>query len=245
MLSLSKTARLILIATVPVLAVAQSAQVSSMPQPNEAIAPQPAQLPGTATATSPNGAEQDAAPTVIYAKGQLTVISQNAPLGVILKLVAAKTGAAVAVAPELQNEPVAAQLGPGSVREVVTRLLDSPRIGYILMGAGKDPDTLLRIVVQSRRPAARGNMADLRPPQPVQDDEENKLDENGKLPNGLTPDESKMSQVELQENWKKIRAQKLEAEIQQQKQDRERERTEPQNSPQPQTPQLQDPPPQQ
>ena len=171
-----------------------------------------------------------AAPTVIYAKGQLTVISQNAPLGVVLKLVAAKTGAAVAVAPELQNEPVVAQLGPGTVREVVTRLLDSPRIGYILMGAGNDPDTLLRIAVQSRRSAGRGTMADLQPPpQPVLDDEENKLDENGKLPNGLTPEESKMSQVELQENWKKIRAQKLEAELLQQKQDREKDLTESQN----------------
>ncbi len=245
MLSLSKTARLILIATVPVLATAQSAQVGSIPQPSAAITPQPN------TASAPNGAEQIAAPTVIYAKGQLTVVSQNAPLGVVLKLIAAKTGAVVAVAPELQNEPVVGQLGPGTVREVVTRLLDSPRIGYILMGAGNDPDTLLRIAVQSRRPAGRGNMADLQPPpQPVQDDEENKLDENGKLPNGLTPEEAKMSQVELQENWKKIRAQKLEAELLQQKQDREKDLTESQNGsqPQPQTqpqPQLQDPPPQQ
>ena len=239
MLSLSKTVRLILIATVPVFA---TAQVGQMPQPSAAITPQPN------TALTPNGADQNTAPTVIYAKGQLTVVSQNAPLGVVLKLIAAKTGAVVAVAPELQNEPVVAQLGPGTVREVVTRLLDSPRIGYILMGAGNDPDTLLRIAVQSRRPAGRGNMADLQPPpRPVQNDEENKIDENGKLPNGLTPDESKMSQVELQENWKKIRAQKLEAELLQQKQDRERDLTEPQNSSQPQTQpqqQLQDPPPQ-
>ena len=55
-------------------------------------------------------------PTVIYAKGQLTVVSQNAPLGMVLKLIAAKTGAVVAVAPELQNEPVVGQLGPGGTR---------------------------------------------------------------------------------------------------------------------------------
>src|SRR5579871_3454579 len=235
MLNLSKTARLILIATLPVLAMAQSAQVGQAPQPNSASTSQPAQLQGANTAASPNGAEQDAAPTVVYAKGQLTVVSQNAPLGVVLKLIAAKTGAVVGVAPELQNEPVVAQLGPATVREVMTKLLDSPRIGYILMGAGNDPDTLLRIVVQSRRPAGRGNMADLQPPpRPVQD-EENTLDENGKLPNGLTPEESKMSQVEPQKDVKKIRAQKREAEILQQKQVRERELTQPQNSPQPQT----------
>jgi hypothetical protein len=171
---------------------------------------------------------------VEYVKGQLTVVSHGAPLGTVLKLVSTKTGAAVGLAPELQNEQVVAQLGPGTVREIVTRLLDSPKIDYILMGVGNDADSLQRIVVQSRRASGHGSMADLRPPQPAPEEE---LDENGKMSNGLTPDESKMSQDELRENWRKIREQKLQAEILQQKQDREREKTEveqPQPQPQPQ-----------
>ena len=182
MLNFGKMARLVLFTTLPALAMAQSAQVSSMPQsaPPQAIQASPAVAANTAS--SPNDSAQDATATVEYVKGQLTVISHGAPLGSILKLVSTKTGALVALAPELQNEPVVGQLGPGTVREVVTSLLDSPRIGYILMGAGNDPDRLQKIVVQSRRPAAHGAVAEYRPP--PQEDEENKIDENGKLPSG-------------------------------------------------------------
>jgi hypothetical protein len=237
MLNFGKTARLILFTTLPVLAMAQSAQVSSMPQSASPQAiqatPATAMAPDANTASSPNGSAQDATATVEYVKGQLTVISHGAPLGSILKLVSTKTGALVALAPELQNEPVVGQLGPGTVREVMTSLLDSPRIGYILMGAGNDPDRLQKIVVQSRRPAARGAVAEYHPP--PQEDEENKIDENGKLSNGLTPEESKMSQDEIRANWQRIRDQKLQAELLQQKQDREREQLE-ESQPQPNNP---------
>jgi hypothetical protein len=241
MLNFGKMARLILFTTLPALAMAQSAQVSSMPQSASPQAIQATPVSTANTASSPNGSVQDATATVEYVKGQLTVISHGAPLGSVLKLVSTKTGALVALAPELQNEPVVGQLGPGTVREVVTSLLDSPRIGYILMGAGNDPDRLQKIVVQSRRPAGPGAMAGYHPP--PQDDEENKIDENGKLPSGLTPEESKMSQDEIRANWQRIRDQKLQAEILQQKQDREREQLEesqpqppPQTQPQPNNP---------
>jgi hypothetical protein len=177
-------------------------------------------------------------------KGQLSIISHGAPLGLVLKLVAAKTRATVGVAPELQNEPVAAQLGPGSLREVITKLLDSPRIDYILLGTGEDSDGVQRIVVQSRRSMGRGALAEAPPPQPVQSSEETNLDENGKMSNGLTPEEAKMTQDELRERWKKVREEKLQAEILQQKQDRERERVEVE-PPQPPAPQSQDTAPQQ
>jgi hypothetical protein len=271
MLNFGKTARLILVAAAPVLAVAQSPLMNPVRQPGPApvllqgstssaipatIQQKPATTPGfqpttaapapvitnaptstpvpVADAAAPNSPLQDGTVTVEYVKGQLTVVSHGAPLGTVLKLVSTRTGAAVGLAPELQNEQVVAQLGPGSVREIVTRLLDSPKIDYILMGVGNDADSLQRIVVQSRRASGRGSMADLRPPQPAPEEE---LDENGKMSNGLTPDEAKMSQDELRENWKKIREQKLQAEILQQKQDREREKTEvepPQPPPQPQ-----------
>jgi hypothetical protein len=63
------------------------------------------------------------------------------------------------------------------------------------------------------------------------------LDENGHLPNGLTPEESTMSQDQIRENWKRIREQNIQAEILRQKQDREREQTEAaQGDPPPQPP---------
>jgi hypothetical protein len=282
MLNFGKAARLILVATAPVLAVAQSPLMNPVRQPGPApvlsqgstssavpatIQQKPATTPGfqptavaapvpapvvtnppTSTpvpvvdAASANNPLQDGTATVEYVKGQLTVVSHGAPLGTVLKLVSTKTGAAVGLAPELQNEQVVAQLGPGTVREIVTRLLDSPKIDYILMGVGNDADSLQRIVVQSRRASGRGSMADLRPPQPAAEEE---LDENGKMSNGLTPDEAKMSQDELRENWKRIREQKLQAEILQQKQDREREKTEVEQPQPPPQPQNQDTAPQQ
>jgi hypothetical protein len=253
MLNLAKAAKLILVAIIPAFAMAQSplATPATAEQKPVVATPFPAGINSQATAPLPvantastDGSAQDSTATVEYVKGQLTVISHGAPLGLVLKLVAAKTRATVGLAPELQNEPVAAQLGPGSVREIITKLLDSPRIDYILLGMGNDSDNVQRIVVQSRRSLGRGALAEVRPPQPVQDDEETRLDENGKMSNGLTPEEAKMTQDELRERWKKVREEKLQAEILQQKQDREREKLEA-DSPQPQNPQPQDTAPQQ
>src|SRR5579864_8570136 len=85
MLDIRKSVRLILFTTVP-FAAAQTAQVQQATQPVPAAAIAPAV--GTSNATAPDGAA-----TVNYVHGQLTVISHNAPLELVLKLVAAKTGA--------------------------------------------------------------------------------------------------------------------------------------------------------
>jgi len=181
---------------------------------------------------------------VDYSHGQLTVVSERATLGQVLKLVAAKTGGMVDVAPELQNEPVMARLGPGPVREVLTGLLDSPKIDYIIMGTGDGPRGLERVVVRTRQSFGRTAMAAVHPAQPQpQLEEEAKVDETGHLPNGLTPAEAKLTQEQLMENWKKTREQMRMAEIQQQAQERENEKSNPQVEPQPEQPNGPPPPP--
>jgi hypothetical protein len=190
----------------------------------------------------------DFAAAVDYVQGQLSVVSQNAPLGFVLKLVGSKTGAIVDLAPELQGEPVIAQLGPGSVREVLTGLLDSSRIDYIVMGKGNDPDGVQRIVVRTRQAFARTAMAEVRQSQLRQEptEAETKPDYNGHLVNGPTPAEAKMTQEQLMENWKKSREQLRQAEIIQQQRDRENEKTQSQSEspsqPEPE-PQPDNPPP--
>jgi hypothetical protein len=179
---------------------------------------------------------------VDYTNGQLTVVSERAMLGQVLNLVAAKTGGVVDVAPELQHEPVIARLGPAPVREVLTGLLDSPKIDYIIMGTGNDPSGLGRIVVRARQSFGRMTIA-MHPVQPQpQPQEEAKVDETGHLPNGLTPAEAKLTQEQLMENWKKTREQMRVAEIQQQAQDRENEKSNPQVEPQPEQPNGPPPP---
>jgi len=185
---------------------------------------------------------------VDYSRGELTVVSERATLGQVLKLVAAKTGGMIDVAPELQNEPVVARLGPGPVREVLTGLLDSPKIDYIIMGAGDGPGGLERIIVRTRQSFGRTTMAAVHPAQPQpQPEEATKVAETGHLANGVAPADAKLTQEQLMENWKKTREQMRVAEMQQQAQERETEQNhaqvEPQAEPQPEQPTEPPPPP--
>ena len=197
---------------------------------------QPAVQPVVAASPSANGAA-----AVDYSQGQLTVVSERATLGQVLKLVAAKTGGVIDVAPELQNELVIARLGPAPVREVLTGLLDSPKIDYIVMGSGDGGRGLERIVVRTRQSFGRTAMAAVHPVQPQP--EEAKANETGHLPNGLPPAEAKLTQEQLMENWKKTREQMRLAEIQQQSQARESEQNQAQAEPQPEQPTEPPPPP--
>jgi hypothetical protein len=209
-----------------------------IPQP----ASQPAAQPVVRTATSPVMHNSTAA--VDYSSGQLTVVSDSASLAFVLKLVGAKTGAVVDIAPELQSEPVAARLGPAPVREVLTGLLDSPRIDYIVMGTGDEPGSLKRIVVRTRQSFGQLAMAPIRPPQPHLDEsaEEEKLDQSGHLLSNA-PEDKVLSQQQLMENWKKARAEMIQAEIKQQAADRESEKTQPPDPPVPQdNPPAENPP---
>lgn len=181
---------------------------------------------------------------VDYSHGQLTVVSERATLGQVLKLVAAKTGGVVDVAPELQNEPVMARLGPGPAREVLTDLLDSPKIDYIVMGAGDKG--LERIVVRTRQSFGRTAMAAIHPTQPQPEEAVNAnqaaQQSNAPIPNGAAPAEAKLTQEQLMENWKKTREQMRMAEIQQQAEEREKEQNHVQAESQPEQP-TEPPPP--
>jgi hypothetical protein len=204
----------------------------------------------SAPASAPPVHESRAA--VDYVSGQLTVVADNATLGSVLKLIAGKTGAVVDLAPELQNEPVIARLGPDSVREVLTGLLNSPRIDYIVFGTGDEPGSLRRIVVRTRNSFGRVAMAAVRPqkPQPAAAEEEERLDANGHLAPRETPADAQLTPEQRMEKWQKTREEMRQAEIKQQAEDREKEKTQPpdppaiENAPQPENPpQQQDNPP--
>jgi len=178
---------------------------------------------------------------VDYASGKLTVVADRAPLGHVLKLIAGKTGAVIDLAPELQQEPVMAKLGPSPVREVLTALLDSPRIDYIVMGSGDEPGTLQRIVVRRRQSFGNNPMAAFRSQQPQQQISDVEPDANGQATSRRAiPGQNEATQEQRMEDWKKQRAQMLEEEMKKSAQERENERYQPQDPPTPQEP----PPPQ-
>jgi hypothetical protein len=213
-------------------AVAVTSETAAVPMP----AAQPVLDPSPPT---------EATTTVLYGHGQLTVISQNASLGTLLKLISSKTGAVIDLSPELQNEPVIAQIGPSPVREVLTGLLDSPKIDYIIMGDADTAGGVQRIVVRTRESFARTALAAGRTslPRPQDANTETKITENGHPAAATATPQAPLTQEQLMENWKKIREEKRLAEIEQQRQDRENEQNQVQVEPQPQPePQPDNPP---
>ena len=223
--------------------------VRSMPPiPAPQVAPQsgPASIAASMVPASVAPAVTPAPPSeptaaVNYAQGQLTVVSQSASLGTVLKLISARTGAVIDLAPELQNEPVVAQIGPSTVREVMTALLDSPKIDYIIMGSGNASGGLERVLVRTRQSFGRNAIAMNRAEPSAPAVPELRFNANGSSAVGVAKPQTALTQEQLMENWKKIREEKKQAEIAQQQQDRENEANnveppppQPENQPEPQ-----------
>ena len=226
----------------------QPAPPQSITRPAAAIQPVPAASPVVAPLAATSAPAPVALPAAIappptpeptasvhYAQGQLTVTSQNASLGTVLKLISTKTGAAIDLAPELQNEPVVAQIGPSPVRDVMTALLDSPKIDYIIMGSGAAAGGLERILVRRRQSFGRTEFAASRTfqPPPQQAETEFKLNENVPPVAGVAKPQTALTQEQLMANWQKAREEKRLAEIEQQRKDRENEASHVELPPQP------------
>lgn len=218
-----------------------AAAIPASPTASPMIAPLvaatvPSPMPQPAVSAVPPTSEPTA--TVHYAQGRLTVTSQNASLGMVLKLISAKTGATIDLAPELQNEPVVAQIGPSAIQDVMSALLDSPKIDYIIMGSGAADGGLQRILVRTRHSFGRTEFAASRPfqPSPPQPETELKLNENVPPVAGVAKPQTPLTQEQLMANWQKAREEKRLAEIEQQRVDRENEasRVEPPPQPEPQ-----------
>lgn len=236
-------------APAPPVAPRPAAATQAAPTAYPGVAPVAANLspaPVAAAATIAPASTPEPTATVHYAQGKLTVSSQNASLGMVLKLISAKTGAAIDLAPELQNEPVVAQIGPSAVQDVMSALLDSPKIDYIIMGSGAAEGGLQRILVRTRHSFGRTEFAANRPfqPPPAQPPAETefKLNENVPPVAGVAKPQTPLTQEQLMANWQKAREEKRLAEIEQQRKDRENEanNVEPPPQPEPQTrPELQ------
>jgi hypothetical protein len=138
---------------------------TSAPRPPAPVSEPVAQAPVMPAASLPLA---DAAGlfAVDYHGGQLSIVAEKAELGKIVNMIGAKTGASVEVAPEVAAEPVVARLGPGSPRQVLSQLLDSPHLTYIVMGSDEDGAGLQRILVRKRNTFGRQSGAAMRVPVP-------------------------------------------------------------------------------
>jgi hypothetical protein len=159
--------------SMPVRAVAPvQGPVAMQPSTPVAAAPRPAMPvgepdPAPAVRSAPlPAAAQEASFAVDYRDGLLSVVAEKAELGKVMNLVGSKTGATIEVAPEVTGEPVVAHLGPGSPRQILSQLLDSPHLTYIVMGSDED-GALQRIVIRKRNSFGRQPAVAMRAPVPA------------------------------------------------------------------------------
>ncbi len=86
-------------------------------------------------------------PRVTYKDGQLTITAENVPLNVILHEVSRATGATLEVPPGSAREPVFVNIGPGSVRDVLVKLLNGTKFNYVMTGSQDTSSGLQKLVL--------------------------------------------------------------------------------------------------
>ncbi len=102
--------------------------------------------PAAAEAVAPAAPVQPV-PHVAYKDGQLTIIAENVPLSDVLHEVSRATGATLEVPAGSATERVFANIGPGSVRDVLVKLLNGTKFNYVMLGSQNTADRLQKIVL--------------------------------------------------------------------------------------------------
>jgi len=103
---------------------------------------------------------------VTFENGALTVSAHGATSGSIVRLIGSQTGAEIEIASQA-DEPVVAELGPGSARDVLRTLLVGSRFNYILVGSTTDPTALTKVVLLPKLIAERGSTPETNISQPA------------------------------------------------------------------------------
>ena len=96
------------------------------------------------------------APQVTYEDGQLTIIAENSTLPDILAAVQRLTGALIAVPESASRERMAARLGPGPTREVLSSLLRWTDFNFIIQASDSDPQQIQSVLLMPRGKNAPG-----------------------------------------------------------------------------------------
>lgn len=96
-------------------------------------------------------------PQVSWDGKQLTIISQNSTLADILAEVRNLTGANIDLPPNASHERVAAKLGPGPAREVLSTLLSWTDFDYVIQASETDELAVHSILLTPRGKTEVGN----------------------------------------------------------------------------------------
>lgn len=115
----------------------------------------PNAAPAVAVASQPSQAQQPPQPArphaeVDFRDGKLSISSDRARLADILHEVQRRTGANVMLPPGGGQEAVIAHLGPASVREVLSALLDGSAYNIVMVGAPGDRSSVASVILTAK-----------------------------------------------------------------------------------------------
>jgi len=137
-----------------------TAQAPAAPVVAVVLPPNPAPPVVQAATDQPAAQRQDPASMLAadYREGLLTFVADHVTLKKALDLIGSKTGASIDLAPDMASELIAARLGPATPNEVLSALLDSPKIDYIILGSSTQGG-IQKVVVRRKQGFGRQPMA--------------------------------------------------------------------------------------
>jgi len=97
--------------------------------------------------------------TVRYESGKLTVVARGVTLQSVLQLIAQRTGTAIESTGWFDAGQVYVELGPASVQEVLTDLLNGSSANYVMLGSQSNPGFVERLIISARAPSAASSQA--------------------------------------------------------------------------------------
>jgi hypothetical protein len=122
----------------------------------------------TARQSSPHGNETLAPsapnrPSVTYTNGKLTVTASNTSLAEVLRAISAQTGTVIDFPAGSAADRIVVREGPGTIRHVLTNLLNGSGFNYVILASPNAPDELTRVILVTADRAANFS------PQPAND----------------------------------------------------------------------------
>lgn len=81
-------------------------------------------------------------PQVAYADGKLRITARQATLGDIFEAVRSRSGAVIAAPPEIAAQQISLKVGPATILDVITDLLETAECNYVVVGSTAKPASI-------------------------------------------------------------------------------------------------------
>jgi len=81
-------------------------------------------------------------PEVAYADGKLRITARLATLGDVLGAIHSRTCAVISAPPEIAAQQISLKVGPATVLDVITDLLDTAECNYVVVGSQARPASI-------------------------------------------------------------------------------------------------------